>query len=81
LRDHDAEVLEAFADEIDERYPADVFRPMSDADHRSVNDAMAGRIPSTSVTRDRVSAHMLRFAAQQARQRAAEYREKPEDRS
>ena len=39
---------------------------MADTDHRSVNDALAGRAERTHVTRDRVSADMMRRAAAQA---------------
>lgn len=63
---HDAEVarkaLTDAADELSAYYPEDVFRPMSDADHKSVNDALAGRLESTHITRDRVSADVMRRA-------------------
>jgi hypothetical protein len=65
-----AEALEGFAALLRERYPEDVFRPMLDRDHRSVNDAMAGRRPNTIVTRDQVSADMMRRAATQADEEA-----------
>lgn len=68
-----AEAVEAFAAELRDRYSEDVFRPMADADHRSVNDALAGRVERTGVTRDRVSADMMRRAAAQASQYAAEF--------
>ena len=61
-----AEALKAFANELRARYPDDVFRPLAGAEHRSVNDAMAGRVERTHVTRDRVSADMMRRAAAQA---------------
>ena len=69
-----AEALEGFAALLRERYPDDVFKPMLDRDHRSVNDAMAGRRPNTIVTRDRVSADMMRRAAAQADEQADEIR-------
>lgn len=80
----DARALRAFATELRERYSEDVFSPMTDKDHRSVNDALAGRAEGTHVTRDRVSADMMRRAASQADQYADElaagFSYTPEDR-
>jgi len=79
LAGHDREVsakaVEDAADFMASLYPESVFRPMVDADHREVNDALAGRIERTNVSRDRVSADMMRRAAEQQRTYAAEIRE------
>jgi len=78
LAEHDrqvkAEALEEFAAQLRERYPEDVFKPLSDGDHKSVNDALSGRLERTHVTRDRVSADMMRRAAEQSDQLAADIR-------
>lgn len=66
------DVLREFAAELRERYPEDIWPPMTDADHRAVNDALAGRAERTHVTRDRVSADMMRRAAAQAERYADE---------
>ena len=69
-----ASALEEFAQFLDETYPADVWVPMTHEDHMSVNQAMSGLAPSTPVTRDRVSADMMRNAAGIARARASALR-------
>jgi len=69
-----AEALGEFACELRERYPEDVFKPLTDKDHCSANDALAGRSERTHITRDRISADMMRFAAVQCDDRATEYR-------
>lgn len=68
-----SEALREFAALLREWYPEDVFRPLSDADHRSVDDAMSGRAERTHVTRDAVSADMMRRAAGLAERTAAEW--------
>lgn len=70
-----SEGLRAFAGLLREWYPADVFPSLTDADHRSVNDALAGRAERTHVSRDRVSADMMRRAAQLAERTADEWDE------
>ena len=73
-----ASALEEFAGDLRDRYPVDVFRPMTDVDHKAVNDAISGRKERTHVSRDRVSADMMRRAAAQAIEQAAEYRKTDE---
>lgn len=68
------EALGEFAATLRERYPEDIFKPLSDGDHRSVNDALAGRLERTHITRDAISADMMRRAAVQADEQAAEIR-------
>lgn len=68
-----SDAMRDFASLLHEWYPTNVFRPMSDADHKSVNDALAGRIERTGVTRDRVSADMMRHAAGLALRTADEW--------
>ena len=70
-----AEALEEFAVLLRERYPEDVFRPLTGADHKSANDALAGRAERTHITRDSISADMMRRAAAQADEHAADIRE------
>lgn len=74
LAEVQAAALEEFAALLRERYPEDVFKPMLDRDHRAVNDAMAGRRPNTIVTRDQVSADIMRRAATQANELADDIR-------
>lgn len=74
-REAAAVALEDFAAELRARYPEDVFRPLADKDHKSVNDALAGRAERTHITRDAVSADVMRRAAAQADERATEIRQ------
>lgn len=74
----DVTLLRDFAQEIRERYPEDVWPRMTDDDHREVNDALAGRRTGTRITRDRVSADMMRRAAAQADRYADEIEQERE---
>ncbi len=62
-----AAALREFARFTRAQYPEDVWPPMTDADHRAVHDAIAGRKTGAGgVSSDRVSADIMRRAAAQA---------------
>lgn len=65
-----ADGIRAFADHLDSAYPEDVFAPLSGTDQAAV-DVTLGTSPD-GISRDRVSADVMRRAAAEARRYADE---------
>lgn len=71
LAEHDAQVLEAFAAELRERYPEDVFIKPTAEDYAKLHAALMKQ----GLVVDRFSADLMRRAAAQADAEAARLRE------